>query len=70
MLDDQERQELVAMARSAAIREEFRRLRRESALPITARCNLDELMAFLTGMSRLCDHPLGPQPVPYPRALL
>lgn len=71
MLSDEEQREMREMARSASLREEFQKLRGLSQLPRAEPVNLDELVTFLTFMSRLCPERPAPRPlVEYPRALL
>ena len=71
MLSDEEKRQLKEMAASAAIREEFQRLREASKFPRGQSVNIDELLDFLTTMSRLCPTPPPPRPfVPYTRVLL
>ena len=73
MLSEQERQELKAVAASSKLREEFRRLSASSSLPRGERADLDQLMKFLTAMSRMFSRPSEPRrltPIPSPRFLL
>lgn len=72
MLSEEERREILEMARSAAVREEFRRLkmiaRQEAAVKPTS---LDQFMAFLTTMNRLSSNAPAPRRFPsYSRVLL
>ncbi len=68
MLSEQERQELKALAASPKMREEFERLSASSIIPRSEQVNLDHLMQFLTGMSRMFSQPAGPStPIPSPR---
>ena len=70
MLSEQERREMAEMARSPAIREEFERLRRASQLDPSQPVDLDQLLDFLTTMSRCFPAP-PPRPfVRYSRVLL
>ena len=65
MLTDEEKQELKELASSAAIREEFRLLRRNS-MALQQRVDVDKFISFLTAMSSL--NPSTPAPrafVPY-----
>ena len=67
MLSEQERRDMKDMADSAAIREEFRRLKAASQRPVP----LDDYLRFLTMMSRLAPPTLPPRRLlPYPRSLL
>lgn len=71
MLSEEEKRELKAMAASAAVREEFQRLRKMSELPRDQSMNLDELVSFLSLMSRVCPTPSTPRPfIRYTRVLL
>lgn len=71
MLSEEEKREMQEMAKSDAVREEFRRLRAASKLPRSTPVDLDQLLDFLTTMSRLCPTPPPPRPfVPYSRVLL
>ena len=68
MLTEHEREELKALAASSKMREEFQRLSASSFIPRGERVNLDQLMQFLTGMSRMFSQPAGPStPIPSPR---
>ena len=70
MLTDEEKQELKELAGSAAIREEFRLLRRNS-MALQQRVDVDTFISFLTAMSRL--NPKHPAPrafVPYKQVKL
>ena len=51
MLSEEEKRELLEMADSAAIRDEFRALRAAAEWPRAA-TDLDQLIVFLTTMSR------------------
>ena len=62
MLSEQERREMQEMAKSVAVREEFRQLKAASRLPKTQRVDLDRLMDFLTTMTCLTGRPLPPRP--------
>ncbi len=65
MLTDEEKQELKELAGSAAIREEFRLLRRNS-MALQQRVDVDTFISFLTAMSRLNPNPPAPRAfVPY-----
>ena len=65
MLTDEEKQELKELAGSAAIREEFRLLRRNS-MALQRRVDVDKFISFLTAMSRLNPKPAAPRAfVPY-----
>ena len=67
MLSEQERRELLDMARSAAVREEFRQL---EAARTTHPVDLDTYVRFLTSMSRFTTPPPLRSFVPYTRVLL
>ena len=60
MLTDEEKQELKELAGSAAIREEFRLLRRNS-MALQRRVDVDKFISFLTAMSRLNPKPAAPR---------
>ena len=60
MLTDEEKQELKELAGSAAIREEFRLLRRNS-MALQQRVDVDTFISFLTAMSRLNPNPPAPR---------
>ncbi len=62
MLSEQERREMLEMTKSAAVREEFRRLKTASQLPKNRPVDLDGLMDFLTTMTRFSGRPLPPRP--------
>lgn len=71
MLSEEERKEMKAMAASASIREEFEQLRAASRCPPGQPMDVDQLLDFLTTISRLSTQPLPPRPfVPYSRVLL
>ena len=73
MLSEQERRELKALAASSKMREAFERLSASSSIPRGEQVNLDHLMQFLTGMSRMFSRPSDPRrltPIPSPRFLL
>ena len=61
VLSDEEKQELRKLAGSAAIRDEFRLLRKNS-MALQQRVDIDRLIQFLNTMARL-----NPKPIP-PRA--
>ncbi len=64
MLTEEEKQELKQLASSTAIRDEFRLLRKNSLAlqPV----DVDQLLRFLTAMSRLSPTPAAPRAfVPY-----
>lgn len=69
MLSDAEREGMLEMARSAAIREEFRALRAMSAIPSGEHVDVDALIAFLSAMNRLLPLPAR-EHVEYSRVLL
>lgn len=65
MLTEEEKQELKELAGSAAIREEFRLLRKNS-IAFQQHVDADQFISFLTAMSRLNPRPVAPRPfVPY-----
>ncbi len=69
MLSDAEKRDLLEMARSTAIRDEFRAAKAASAIPPGAHIDIDTLVAFLTAMNRIL--PLPPRPfVRHSRVLL
>jgi hypothetical protein len=69
VLTEKEKQELAEMAASAAIRNEFRMLRRN--LPARGPGDIDAFVRFLTAMSRLNPAPVKRRTfVPYPSAKL
>ena len=60
MLTDEEKQELKELAGSAAIRDEFRLLRRNS-MALQRRVDVDTFISFLTAMARLNPNPAAPR---------
>jgi len=60
MLSEQEKLELREMAGSAALRDEFRTLRRNSQ-QLERRLTIDELMSWLSAMARLLPKPTEPR---------
>lgn len=71
MLSEQEKRELLEMGRSASVRQEFERVRQASALPRGKPVNLDQVVQFLSFMSRFCAVPARPRPpISYPNARL
>ncbi len=67
MLSNEERQELLAMAHSPSIRQEFRWLRAASPTVVS----VDALVTFLTTMNRILPfQPSRRSPVPYVHARL
>ncbi|OGQ82808.1 MAG: hypothetical protein A3G40_03280 [Deltaproteobacteria bacterium RIFCSPLOWO2_12_FULL_57_22] len=65
MFTEEEKQELKELAGSAAIRKEFRLLRRNS-MALQQHVDVDKFISFLTAMSRLNPKPAAPRPfVPY-----
>jgi hypothetical protein len=65
LLSEEEKQEMRDMAASESLREEFRTMRRNSAL-IEREIAVDELAHWLTVMVRLCPAPPNPRrPVHY-----
>jgi hypothetical protein len=61
MLTDQERRELKEMVASQTIREEFRRLKAASRSATPRAADLDQLLNFLTTMSRFSTQPPRPR---------
>ncbi len=61
MLSNEEKKELLEMARSATLREEFRTLRRTSEA-LSRRVSVDDLIHWLTAMSRFLPKPANPRP--------
>ena len=61
MLTKEEKKELKELAGSAAIREEFRLLRRNSTA-LQQSVDVDKFISFLTAMSRLNPEPAAPRP--------
>lgn len=61
MLTKEEKKELKELAGSAAIREEFRLLRRNSTA-LQQSVDVDRFISFLTSMSRLNPKPAAPRP--------
>ena len=71
MLSEEERREMKVMAASATLREEFNRLRAASRCPPGQPMDVDQLLDFLTTMSRLSSQPPSPRPfLPYSRVRL
>ena len=67
MLSNEERQELLALAHSPSIRQEFRQLRTASPTAVS----VDTLVVFLTTMSRILPaQPHRRSPAPYLHAKL
>lgn len=62
MLSEQEKREMLEMARSATVREEFRQLKAASQIPAGQSVDMDHLLDFLTAMSRLSTQPAPPRP--------
>jgi hypothetical protein len=60
MLSDAEKRDLLEMARSAAVRDEFRAAKAASAIPPGADIDIDVLVAFLTAMNRALPLPSRP----------
>ncbi len=66
MLSEEEKRELRSLANSSTLREEFRQLRKSSYADPNKPVDIDQLLSFLTAMSRLCPAPTRPRPfVPY-----
>ena len=70
MLSEEEKREMKEMAQSPAIRKEFEKVRALSQLPRSEPVDLDQLVTFLTFMSRLSGPPAPRRPIPYRRTLL
>ena len=70
MLSEREKRDMKADADSAAIREDFERLRRASRIDPNRPMNLDWLVQWLSVMNRCFSPPPPPKPVPYLRARL
>ena len=60
MLTDEEKQDLKELAGSAAVRDEFRLLRRNS-MALQRRVDVDKFISFLTAMARLNPKPVAPR---------
>jgi len=70
LLTEEEKQELKELAGSAAIRDEFRLLRRNS-MALQQHVDVDKFISFLTAMSRLNPTPPAPRAfVPYKQVKL
>lgn len=66
ILSEEEKQELKSLARSTAIREEFRQLRTVIGSATEGPVDIDQLLSFLTTWGRLCTVPAVPRTfVPY-----
>jgi hypothetical protein len=61
MLSKEEKQELLEMAASTTLREEFRTLRRNSRTR-EGDISADDLMRWLTAMAEICPKPATPRP--------
>ena len=61
MLREDERRSMLAMGRSEAVREEFRRVRAAGRRADRA-LSTQQLLDFLTTMTRLTGRPLPPRP--------
>lgn len=71
MLSEDERREMKALARSSRMREDCRRVNAASRPDPSQRVDLDQLLNFLTTMSRVGPQPLAPRRViPYRNARL
>jgi len=71
MLSEQESQELLAMAASEDLREDFRQLRLGSRSAGLSGLDLDEYIRFLSAFHRLFPPKLTPRrPVEYKKVLL
>lgn len=54
MLSEDEKRELRSLASSSTLRNEFRQLRNSSRADTEKPVDIDQLLSFLTTMSRLC----------------
>ena len=71
MLSERERQEMKAVAADPAVREEFRRAKEASRIPLDEPVDLNGLCDFLTTMNNLCPTPPARrESPPYTRVLL
>ena len=71
MLSDEEKRQMLEDARSEALRRDFALLQTPPRFPPSAPIDVDELLNFLTTMSRLCPTPPPPRPfITYSRVLL
>lgn len=70
VLSEEEKREMKDVARSAAVRAEFQNVREASQLPLSESVNLDQLVSFLSFMSRLSSPPPPRTPIHYPHARL
>ena len=70
MLSDQEKREMLEMAASSSVREEFEHLQRASQIDPYQPMSADRLAAWLTAMSRIFPTSPPRKPVPYTRVLL
>jgi hypothetical protein len=61
MLSKEEKQELLEMATSTTLREEFRTLRRNSRTR-EGDISADDLIRWLTAMAQICPKPATPRP--------
>ena len=69
MLSKQDRQDLLQMARSASVREEFRQMRARSRAA-ASQASLEAVVHWLSVMSRFGPPTRPRPPVPYARVLL
>lgn len=66
MLSDEEKRQMREDAHSEALRRDFALLQTPPLFPPDTPINVDELLDFLTTMSRLCPTPPPPrEPIPY-----
>ena len=70
MLSEEEKREMKEAARSTALRNEFDAIRALSRLPADTPVDLNQLMRFLTFMSRLNPTAARRPVIPYPNARL
>jgi len=61
MLSEEEKRELKEMAASSTLREEFRALRNNSR-DLEVCVNVDQLVQWLTAVSRICPNRVQPRP--------
>ena len=70
MLSDDEKRDMKAAAKSDTLRRECDDVRALSQLPVGQPANLDQLVQFLTFMSRLSPTAKPEPPIPFPNARL
>ena len=62
MLSEVEKRELISLANSSTLRDEFRRLRRASYAGFEKPMDIDQLLSFLNAMARLRPVPASSKP--------